>query len=52
MTYLDLLEKLQALDEDQLDQDVEVVGDCIRDEYYDIDIRLDDDGYTVQISLT
>ena len=52
MTYQDLLEKLQTLDEDQLEQDVEIVGDCIQDEYYDIDVKLDDDGYTVQISLT
>lgn len=52
MTYKDLLEKLQTLDEDQLEQDVEIVGNCIQDEYYDIDVKLDDDGYTVQISLT
>ena len=52
MTDKDLLEKLEALDEDQLDQDVEVVGDCIQDEYYDIDIKLDDDGYAIQIHLT
>lgn len=52
MTYQDLLEKLQTLDEDQLEQDVEIVGNCIQDEYYDIDVKLDDDGYTVQISLT
>jgi len=52
MTYKDLLEKLNALDEDQLDQDVEVVGECIRDEYYDVDVRLDDDGYAVQVLLS
>jgi|TARA_R100000322_G_C5316537_1_gene159296 hypothetical protein len=52
MTYQDLLEKLQTLEEDQLEQDVEIVGYCIQDEYYDIDIGLDDDSYTVQIKLT
>ena len=52
MTYQDLLEKLQTLDEDQLEQDVEIVGDCIQDEYYDIDVGFDDDNYTVQIKLT
>tara|TARA_R100001443_G_C3245317_1_gene151836 strand:- start:42 stop:200 length:159 start_codon:yes stop_codon:yes gene_type:complete len=52
MTYQDLLEKLQTLDEDQLEQDVEIVGECIQDEYYDIDVGFDDDSYTVQIKLT
>ena len=47
-----LVEKLQTLEEDQLEQDVEIVGYCIQDEYYDIDIGLDDDSYTVQIKLT
>lgn len=53
MTYQDLLEKLQCITEDQLDQDVEIVGDCITETYYDIDVRLDDtDGYALQILLT
>ena len=52
MTYNDLLEKLQTLDEDQLEQDVEIVGSCIQDEYYDINVQLDDGGYAVQICLT
>lgn len=52
MTYQDLLEKLQNLTEDQLDQEVEVAGTCITDEYYDIDLCLSDDGYAVEITLT
>ena len=52
MTYQDLLEKLQTLSEDQLEHDVEVVGDCIKDHYYDIDVRQSDDGYAVEIILT
>ena len=53
MTYQDLLEKLQNISEDQLDQDVEIVGECITEHYYDIDLRVDDiDGYALQILLT
>ena len=53
MTYQDLLDKLKTFDEDQLDQDVEIVGDCITEHYYDIDLRLDDtDGCALQILLT
>ena len=53
MTYLDLLDKIKTFDEEQLDQDVEIVGDCITESYYDVDVRLDpDDNYTIQISLT
>jgi hypothetical protein len=53
MTYQDLLDKLQTFDEDQLDQDVEIVGDCIAEHYYDIDLRLDDaDGCALQLVLT
>ena len=53
MTYQDLLEKLQNISEDQLDQDVEIVGECITYHYYDIDLRVDDtDGYALQILLT
>jgi len=53
MTYQDLLDKLQTFDEEQLDQDVEIVGDCITEHYYDIDLRLDDtDGCALQILLT
>ena len=53
MTYQDLLDKLQTLDEDQLEQDVEIVGDCIQEEYYDIDVGLDEDSsYAIQIKLT
>ena len=53
MTYQDLLDNLQTFDEDQLDQDVEIVGDCITEHYYDIDLRIDDmDGLALQIILT
>ena len=53
MTYQDLLEKLQNISEDQLDQDVEIVGECITEHYYDIDLRVyDTDGYALQILLT
>jgi len=53
MTYQDLLDKLQTFDEDQLDQDVEIVGDCITEHYYDIDLRVDEtDGYALQLLLT
>ena len=53
MTYQDLLDKLQNISEEQLDQDVEIVGDCITEHYYDVDLRVDDsDGYALQISLT
>jgi len=56
MTYRELLDKLQTLDEEQLQQDVEIVGECIRDEYYDIleqdiNLTLDDDDYSIQIRL-
>lgn len=51
MTYKDLLEKLNELDEDQLEQDVEIVGDCITREYYDISLGLDDDNYSIVINL-
>jgi hypothetical protein len=53
MTYQDLLDKLKNISEDQLDQDVEIVGDCITETYYDIDVRVDEtDGYALQIQLT
>ena len=52
MTYQDLLDKLKALPEEQLEQDVEIVGECITDHYYDIDFKLDDGGYALQILLT
>ena len=53
MTYQDLLDKLQNISEEQLEQDVEIVGDCITEHYYDVDLRGDDsDGYALQISLT
>ena len=52
MTYQDLLEKLQDIPEEYLDQDIEVVGDCVVDEYYEVDFKFDDDDYTLQIILT
>tara|TARA_Y100000310_G_scaffold57989_1_gene53136 strand:- start:506 stop:664 length:159 start_codon:yes stop_codon:yes gene_type:complete len=51
MTYQDLLEKLQDTPEEYLDQDIEVIGDCVVDEYYDVDFKFDDDEYTLQIIL-
>lgn len=51
MTYRDLLDKLSDLDDDQLDQEVEIAGSCITQEYYDIDVRLDDDDYSILIYL-
>ena len=32
MTYQDLLDKLQDVPEEFLDQDVEIIGDCITEE--------------------
>lgn len=52
MTYQDLFDKLQNLTEDQLDQEVEITGNCITDEYYDIDLQLSDDGFGVEIILS
>jgi hypothetical protein len=52
MTYQDLLDKLQTIPDDQLEQDVEIVGECITEHYYEIDVKLDDDGYALQITLT
>ncbi len=52
MTYRDLLERLQDIPEEYLDQDVEVIGDCVVDEYYEVDFKFDDDDYTLQIILT
>jgi len=51
MTYQDLLEKLQDIPEEYLDQDVEVIGDCVVEEYYDVECKFDDDDYTLQIIL-
>jgi hypothetical protein len=52
MTYQDLLEKLKDIPEEYLDQDVEVIGDCVVEEYCDVDVKFDDDEYTLQIILT
>ena len=52
MTYQDLLEKLQDIPEEYLDQDIEVIGDCVVDEYYEVDFKFDDDEYTLQLILT
>jgi len=53
MTYQDLLDKLKTFDEDQLDQDVEIIGECITEHYYEIDLRIDeDDGGVLQLVLT
>ena len=52
MTYLDLLEKLKDIPGEYLDQDIEVIGDCVVDEYYEVDFKFDDDEYTLQIILT
>ena len=52
MTYQDLLEKLKDIPEEYLDQDVEVIGDCVVDEYYEVDFKFDDDDYTLHIILT
>jgi|TARA_Y100000310_G_scaffold308305_1_gene351268 hypothetical protein len=52
MTYQDLLDKLQEFPEEDLDQDVEIIGDCITEEYYDLDVRFDETGYALQIILT
>ncbi len=52
MTYQDLLEKLRDIPEEYLDQDVEVIGDCVVDDYFEVDFKFDDDEYTLQIILT
>ena len=52
MTYQDLLDKLREYPEEDLDQDVEITGDCITEEYYDIDLQFDETGYALQIILT
>ncbi len=52
MTYQDLLERLRDIPEEYLDQDVEVTGDCVIDDYCEVDFKFDDDEYTLQIILT
>ena len=52
MTYQDLLEKLKDIPEEYLDQDIEIVGECVVDEYYEVDFKFDDDEYTLQFILT
>ena len=52
MTYQDLLEKIREIPEEYLDQDVEVVGDCITEEYYDVDLQFDETGYALQLIIT
>ena len=52
MTYQDLLERLQDIPEEYLDQDIEVIGDCVVDEYYEVDFKFDDDEFTLQLILT
>ena len=52
MTSQDLLERLQDIPEEYLYQDVEVTGDCVVDDYYEVDLKFDDDEYTLQIILT
>ena len=46
MTYQDLLERLRDIPEEYLYQDVEVTGDCVVDDYYEVDLKFDDDDYT------
>jgi len=52
MTYQDLLEKLKDIPEEYLDQDIEVIGDCVVEEYYEVDFKFDDDEFTLQLILT
>ena len=52
MTYQDLLDKLKDIPEEYLDQDVEVIGECVADEYYEVDVKFASDEYTLQIILT
>ena len=52
MTYQDLLEKLKDIPEEYLDQDIEVIGECVVDEYYEVDFKFDDDEFTLQLILT
>ena len=51
MTYQDLLDHLKDVPEEYLDQDVDIVGDCIREEYYDVEFKLNEDAYTLEIIL-
>ena len=50
MTYQDLLDRLQDIPEEYLDQDVEITGDCISEEYYDVDLKFDNSA--LEIVLT
>ena len=52
MTYHDLLERLKDIPEEYLDQDIEVVGECITQDYYDVDCKLSADEYSLEIILT
>ena len=52
MTYQDLLEKLKDIPEEYLDQDIEVIGDCVVEDYDEVDFKFDDDEYTLQFILT
>ena len=51
MTYQDLLDQLKDIPEEYLDQDVEVVGDCVGPDYYDVELKLNETEYAVQIIL-
>jgi len=52
MTYQDLLERLRDIPEEYLDQDIEVIGDCVVEDYYDVEFKFDSDEYTLQLILT
>ena len=52
MTYQDLLERLRDIPEEYLYQDVEVTGDCVVDDYFEVELKFDDDDYTLQVVLT
>ena len=50
MTYQDLLDQLKDIPEEYLDQDVEIVGDCVN-EYYDVEFKFDKDNFSIEIIL-
>tara|TARA_Y100000296_G_C5040744_1_gene189730 strand:+ start:386 stop:544 length:159 start_codon:yes stop_codon:yes gene_type:complete len=51
MTYQDLLEQLKDIPEEYLDQDIEVAGECIVEEYYDVEFKYDKDDGIIELLL-
>tara|TARA_Y100000296_G_scaffold80963_1_gene107215 strand:- start:1030 stop:1188 length:159 start_codon:yes stop_codon:yes gene_type:complete len=51
MTYQDLLEELKNIPEEYLDQDVEIAGECIVEEYYDVEFKYNKEDGIIELLL-